>query len=198
MRALGADEAALWARVTAEVRRLHAPERSVSTGVDAGAVSSRGLRVRGDDGSGEAGSPPPAAPAPKVRGRVPPARPPAAAPPPPPRPGTLDGSWDRRLASGRAAVDRVVDLHGHDLDGAWHVIDRALDDAVAAEDRLLLLVTGKPPRDVPPHARGRIRAAVGNWLAASRHAHRIAAVRPAASRHGGTGALYVVLRRNKG
>lgn len=129
---------------------------------------------------------------------MPPARPPAVPQPPPPRPGTLDASWDRRLASGRASVDRIIDLHGHDLDGAWNLIDQALDEAVGADARVLLLVTGKPPRDVPPHARGRIRAAVGDWLAASRHSPRIAAVRPAAPRHGGAGALYVVLRRNKG
>ena len=196
MRKLEADEAALWARVTAEVRRLHAPEPPRSEALqEASATISRGPSVRGDDSETAA---PAIAPVPRIRGRVPLPRLPVPAPAPPPRPGTLDGSWDRRLASGRAAVDRVVDLHGHNLDDAWNVIDRALDEAVADEARVLLLVTGKPPGDVPPHARGRIRAAVGDWLSASRHAHRIAAVRPAAPRHGGAGALYVILRRNKG
>ena len=36
-----------------------------------------------------------------------------------------------------------------------------------------------------------------DWLAASRHAPRIAAVRPAQPRHGGAGAVYVVLRRGR-
>jgi DNA-nicking Smr family endonuclease len=61
----------------------------------------------------------------------------------------------------------------------------------------LLLVTGKPPRAEAerPFARGAIRAAVGDWLAASPYHERIAAVRGAHPRHGGQGALYIVLRR---
>jgi DNA-nicking Smr family endonuclease len=63
---------------------------------------------------------------------------------------------------------------------------------------LLLLITGKPPGSrEPPVKRGAIRAAVGDWLAASRHAGDIAAVRGAHQRHGGAGALYIVLRRRK-
>ena len=63
----------------------------------------------------------------------------------------------------------------------------------------MLLITGKPPRpdSERPHARGAIREAVGDWLASSRHADRIAAVRNAHPRHGGQGALYIVLRRPK-
>ena len=34
-----------------------------------------------------------------------------------------------------------------------------------------------------------------DWLAAGPHASRVAAVRPAHQRHGGSGALYVILRR---
>ena len=65
---------------------------------------------------------------------------------------------------------------------------------------MLLLVTGKPPRPESerPHARGAIRAVVGDWLAGSRHAGAIAAVRGAHPRHGGSGALYIVLRRPRG
>ncbi len=45
--------------------------------------------------------------------------------------------------------------------------------------------------------RGASRAAGGDWLAASRHADQIAAVRNAHPRHGGAGALYIVLRRRR-
>ena len=34
-----------------------------------------------------------------------------------------------------------------------------------------------------------------DWLAAGPHASRIAAIRPAHPRHGGAGAVYVILRR---
>ena len=109
---------------------------------------------------------------------------------------TLDGSWDKRLRSGAVAPDRVIDLHGHDLDGAWTAIDRGLEAAIAAQERLVLLVTGHARPGDPPVQRGRIRAAVGDWLGSSRHAPRIAAVRGAHPRHGGGGSLYVILRRS--
>jgi DNA-nicking Smr family endonuclease len=108
---------------------------------------------------------------------------------------TLDGTWDRRLRSGDLEPDRVLDLHGMNLDTAWRVIDRALEQAIAAGERVVLLITGHHRPGGPPVERGRIRAAVHDWLAASRHAPRIAAVRGAHRRHGGGGSLYLVLRR---
>jgi DNA-nicking Smr family endonuclease len=81
------------------------------------------------------------------------------------------------------------------LDGAWRAIYRALDDAVARGDRLLLLITGHQRAGEAPVRRGAIRAAVHDWLGASRHAGEIAAVRGAHRRHGGGGSLYIVLRR---
>ena len=66
--------------------------------------------------------------------------------------------------------------------------------------RLVLLVTGKP-RPVEPAERGQqrgaIRAKVIDWLAASEHATDIAAIRGAHRRHGGPGALYLVLKRRR-
>ena len=109
---------------------------------------------------------------------------------------TLDASWDRRLARGLVPPDLVVDLHGHSQAAAYDLLDRRLEQAIAGGDRLLLLVTGKPPAaERRPAARGAIRAAVDDWLHASRHAGAIAAVRGAHPRHGGAGALYIVLRR---
>lgn len=108
---------------------------------------------------------------------------------------TLDSSWDRKLRSGNVQPDRVVDLHGHNLDRAWQAIDRALEKAIINQDRVVLLVTGHARAGEPPVRRGRIRAAVHDWLAASRHQERIAAVRGAHRRHGGGGSLYLILRR---
>jgi DNA-nicking Smr family endonuclease len=99
------------------------------------------------------------------------------------------------LRSGSIQPDRIVDLHGLNLDGAWRAIDLALERAEAAGDRVLLLITGHHRTGEPPVQRGRIRAAVHDWLAVSRHAGRIAAVRGAHPRHGGGGSLYIVLRR---
>lgn len=133
----------------------------------------------------------------KVKGRVPPLRQPAPSTPPKPPRDTLDGGWDRRLSRGLVAPESSIDLHGHTLASAHALLDQGLARAIARGDRVLLLITGKPPRPESerPHARGAIRAAVGDWLAASRHADAIAAVRGAHPRHGGQGALYIILRR---
>jgi DNA-nicking Smr family endonuclease len=179
VRSLAPDEAELWARVTATIRPLSRDP------VAAEPVEAREI----------AQSRPPLA---KPKGRVPRPRAGRAEPSssvPPHRHQTLDGSWDRRLKSGAVAPDRVVDLHGMNLDAAWSAIDRALEQAREAGERVLLLITGHERPGDPPIERGRIRAAVHDWLAASRHAGRIAAVRGAHRRHGGGGSLYIILRR---
>ena len=99
------------------------------------------------------------------------------------------------MGSGEVRPDRTLDLHGHDLDRAWEAIDRGLEAAISRGERVLLLITGHERKGEPPVTRGRIRAAVHDWLAASRHSPRIAAVRAAHRRHGGGGSLYIILRR---
>ena len=174
MRSLSPEETELWARVAATIRPL---SRDTA---DAPEIDTRP-------------SPPPA----KPKGRVPPQRPVALTPKRAEnfREATLDGGWDRRLRSGRVVPDRVLDLHGHSLDRAWDAIDRTLERAIASGDRVLLLITGHERKEDPPLVRGRIRAAVHDWLAVSRHASRIAAVRGAHRRHGGGGSLYIILRK---
>jgi DNA-nicking Smr family endonuclease len=81
------------------------------------------------------------------------------------------------------------------LDSAWRAIDRGLEQAIGAGERMMLLITGHHRLGDPPVERGRIRAAVHDWLAASRHAPNIASVRGAHRRHGGGGSLYIILRR---
>ena len=172
-RALNPDEAQLWARVTATIRPLSREPLKPSP----------------------ASKKPPATPAIVAAKKAPPPKPPPA-PVRLPRPGTtLDGTWDRKLKAGSVQPDRVVDLHGLNLDRAWQAIDIALEQAESAGDRVILLITGHHRRGEPPVQRGRIRAAVHDWLAASRHAGRIAAVRGAHPRHGGGGSLYIILRR---
>ena len=190
-RSLTPEEAALWLRVMANVRP--APDRPSSS--PAPATAARSIAAA----AAKPGSKPKAAI--EARSVAEPPAPPVRRPPARVKPGeTLDGSWDRKLATGTVAPDTSIDLHDHTLDSAYAALDSGLDRAIRRGDRLLLLVTGKPPRaeSERPHARGRIRAAVGDWLAASRHAGNIAAVRSAHPRHGGAGALYIVLRRPRG
>jgi DNA-nicking Smr family endonuclease len=120
---------------------------------------------------------------------------------PTPQSNTLDAGWDRKLAKGMVAPDYTVDLHGETLHSAHGKLDFALGDAVRQGARLLLLITGKAGRDnprLPPTTRGVIRASIADWIATSSYSSRIAAVRNAHPRHGGAGALYVILKRVRG
>lgn len=186
-RKLAPEEAALWQRVIATVT----PIRPVKALPPAQPPATRVVKE----------TPQQAAPQPKPVARAKPAV--SRAQPVSVRKeaseNTLDGSWDRRLSRGLVSPESSIDLHGHNLASAYDRLDFGLAQAIARGDRVLLLITGKPPRPESerPHARGAIRAAVGDWLASSRHADRIAAVRAAHPRHGGSGALYIVLRRTK-
>ncbi|MFM7402613.1 MAG: Smr/MutS family protein [Erythrobacter sp.] len=110
----------------------------------------------------------------------------------------LDSHWDRRVKAGRLEPDLTLDLHGHTLDGAYDRVMSALDQARAMQARVVLVVAGRE-RPVDPAdrmaKRGAIRAKLLDWLAASRHADAITAVRRAHIRHGGEGALYLILKR---
>jgi len=112
-------------------------------------------------------------------------------------PGTLDSGWDRRLRSGDLDPDATIDLHGMSLDRAWSAIDSGLERAIARGQRVVVLISGHARPGDPPVQRGKIRAAVHDWLDASRHAPKIAAVRGAHRRHGGGGSLYIILRRDR-
>ena len=204
-RPLNPDEAQLWARVMASVR----PMRVVAVRIPERAPP---LPPPPKPIIGPNGKIVPAPPAPM--GRVKPlvrtvvtpyaarsgAKPVVARPVAKPiTANTLDGGWDKRLTRGVVSPDSSIDLHGHTLASAHALLDVGLGRAIARGDRVLLLVTGKPPRPESerPHARGAIRSAVTDWLAGSRHADSIAAVRGAHPRHGGQGALYIVLRRGR-
>lgn len=141
----------------------------------------------------------PSTPEPKrPRGRVPPPR--RADPPAPPVPvPVLDSTWEKKIRGGRLVPDLSIDLHGLNLAAAHLRLERVLAGAIAHDMRVLLIVTGKPRanRPLPGESgkRGAIRAEIADWLARSAHASRIASVRNAHLRHGGDGALYIILRR---
>ena len=112
----------------------------------------------------------------------------------------LDATWNRKLKAGQIAPDYTLDLHGHTLDAAYERIIRGLDQARTMSARVVLVIAGRE-RPVDPAdrgtKRGAIRAKLLDWIAASHHADAVSAVRRAHIRHGGDGALYLVLKRNR-
>ncbi|MEX0342999.1 MAG: Smr/MutS family protein [Erythrobacter sp.] len=125
---------------------------------------------------------------------------PPSSSPQPRQDGGLDSHWDRRLKAGALQPELTLDLHGHNLDAAYDRLMSGVAQARAMGVRTILLVTGKP-RPVAAadrgSRRGAIRAKVLDWLAASSHHAAIAAVRRAHQKHGGDGALYIVLKRER-
>lgn len=200
-RGLSAEESALWARVTETVTPLKPPLRKE------GGQAKRGGEAPASEPGPErtaANRKPPAVPAQQRSTRV------SLSPPPqagaPLRRGDadarlgLDSAWERKLAQASIEPDFTLDLHGHTLDQAHARLDRGLTQAKAMGARLVLLVTGKSrPVDAADRGtrRGAIRAKVLDWLAAGSHAGDIAAIRKAHRRHGGEGALYLVLKRRR-
>lgn len=177
VRRLSPDEAALWRKVVESVRPLDGKAHSKEPEAEPPPTVTQAAKPTARGGS---------APEPASVYKAPRASPGV----------TLDASWDRRLARGLVQPELSLDLHGHNLAIAYDLLDLKLEQAIATGARTLLLITGKPPTSAAPK-RGAIRAAVGDWLAASRHAADIAAVRNAHQRHGGSGALYIILRRGR-
>ena len=180
-RRLGELEKALWGRVIATVEPLHKTKPKLEN--EAQPVAARPARV-----AAKAGISPVVVPS--VRPFASPVQPLKVS-------HNLDGHWDRRIDKGGIIPDVSVDLHGSALSGAYARLDGALEQAIAQRMKVVLLVTGKARAHdrASGQGRGAIASVVRDWLASSRHAGSIAAVRSAHPRHGGAGALYIVLKR---
>lgn len=185
-RGLTASEAELWTRVAATVTPLKGRDRRRPETVAPKAFQAKESPPRPVVSPVPATTPAPAARPPRAASTL-------------DRHG-LDSSWDRKLAKGAVAPDFTLDLHGASLDAAHARLDHGLAQARGMGARLVLVVTGKPrPADAADRGnrRGAIRAKIIDWLAAGAHASAIAAIRKAHPRHGGEGALYVILRRGR-
>ncbi len=181
-RQLSEEERALWAALARTVRPLRksAPLKLPPPPVEA---------------------PPPTLP-PKPAKKLKQAVPPPPSSPPPRAPATLlDTGWEKRIRGGTLTPDVSIDLHGHTLAAAHARLNHAIQAALAQDARVMLVVTGKPPRGSihkgEGSRRGAIRGEIGDWLETMPYADRIASVRIAHPRHGGDGALYIILRKRK-
>jgi DNA-nicking Smr family endonuclease len=125
--------------------------------------------------------------------------------PPPGGPGTahsLDhgrtAGVDRRTADkmkrGEMTIDGDLDLHGMTRDAAHGALARFLRYSYDHGRRCLLVVTGKGMRE---GGGGVLRAEVPRWLNEPGLRPMVLAFAHAQPRHGGEGALYVLLKRRR-
>lgn len=130
----------------------------------------------------------------------------AGAPPPPPpqvRPSLLDHgdlrAMDKRKAQrlrrGRLPVEARLDLHGLNQEDAHRELRRFVRQSVVLGRRCVLVITGKGGRQ---GSGGVLRRQVPLWLNEADLRDQLLGFDHARPEHGGTGALYLVLRRLRG
>lgn len=116
----------------------------------------------------------------------------------------VNGATEERLKKGQLKPQARIDLHGMTQEAAHRTLFAFLAMAQQRGLRLVLVVTGKGnPKDgddAPwmrsPH--GVLKQMVPRWLNEPTLAGLIASSRAAHIRHGGDGALYIYLRKNRG
>jgi len=115
-----------------------------------------------------------------------------------PKLSPLDRRTRTRLSRGAAEVERRLDLHGLTQSAAHTRLRHFLEEAQAAEARLVLVITGKGKlSDGGVDDRGVLRRMVPEWLQSSPFRALVAGFDEAGRRHGGTGALYIRVRRKR-
>jgi DNA-nicking Smr family endonuclease len=105
----------------------------------------------------------------------------------------------RKLARGRGAIDGVIDLHGLNQAEAHQALRGFLRHSQALGARLVIVVTGKggPLDEAGPwaHERGVLKRLTPHWLREPDLREVVLGFDEAGRAHGGSGALYVRLRR---
>ena len=99
-----------------------------------------------------------------------------------------------RLRRGRLPVEARLDLHGHTQDEAHDAVADFVTRNAAAGRRCVLIVTGKGAMS---QGGGVLRRRLPDWLNMPPCRPLIVATATAQPQHGGVGAMYVLLRRNR-
>ncbi|MBB45689.1 MAG: hypothetical protein CMM43_06245 [Rhodospirillaceae bacterium] len=113
----------------------------------------------------------------------------------------IDRKTSLKLKRGKVEIDYKLDLHGLTQSEAKQALEDTIFRAWKTRLRLILVITGKGLRQSKSNglndkeARGVLRRAVPRWLKEAPLSNLILAFSPAQEIHGGTGALYVLLRR---
>jgi len=132
-------------------------------------------------------------------------KPPLRAPSLPERPSTpalpplssIDRRSRQKIVRGRVEIDARLDLHGMKQSEAREHLSAFLHRAQSRGKSLVLVITGKGTAAAEGAERGVLRRAVPLWLALPELRPLVIGFEEAAPAHGGAGALYVRIRRNR-
>lgn len=108
---------------------------------------------------------------------------------------SLDKTTLRKLAKGRMQIDGQVDLHGLTQERAHDLLLRFMHSARQRGLRYVIVITGKGSSR---GGDGVLKHAVPLWLNTAPFRMLVSSFNIASHNHGGTGALYVRLRRKMG
>lgn len=113
----------------------------------------------------------------------------------------MDRKTFTRMKKGRLSPEARIDLHGMTSGQAHAALTRFILSAAAEGCRLALVITGKgrPPGDDDPvpFRHGVLRHQVPHWLHTAPLKPFVLQITEAHLKHGGQGAYYVYLRRNR-
>lgn len=96
----------------------------------------------------------------------------------------------RKLKKGQYNIDAVLDLHRRTIEEARLAVNHFLHNCLKNGDRCILIVHGKGRPDALPILKNQIN----HWL---RQAEPVLAFCSATPRHGGQGAVYILLKSTK-
>lgn len=116
--------------------------------------------------------------------------PPAGKAPKSPPLAKLDRRSKSRVARGHTEIGARLDLHGMTLERARPRLASFIREAQARGHALVLVITGKGVS-----GRGALKHEVPHWLALAEFRSFVIGYEEAAINHGGSGALYVRIRR---
>jgi DNA-nicking Smr family endonuclease len=113
----------------------------------------------------------------------------------------IERNLRRKLNRGKVNIDAKLDLHGMRQDEAYNTLISFVTRAAQHEKQLVLIVTGKGERKLTYNNEfsetGVLRRMVPIWLSDPNLRNSVIGFEEAAIGHGGSGALYVRLRRSK-
>lgn len=105
-------------------------------------------------------------------------------------PEIIEPNRKRRLSRERDPIEARLDLHGLNSIAAEARLKAFVQQAFANDYRAVLVITGKGLAE-----NGLLKRNAPEWLADPQLSHIVAGISPAHARHGGSGALYVALKR---
>ncbi|MDC7693976.1 Smr/MutS family protein [Asticcacaulis sp. DXS10W] len=108
-------------------------------------------------------------------------------------PDPIEPKRKRRISRERDPIEARLDLHGLNQIQAEQRLKAFVQQAWANDYRAVLVITGKGMAE-----NGILKRNAPDWLSDPALAHIVAGISQAHARHGGSGALYVALKRRQG